>query len=856
MEKIVITGGLGYIGTELCKLYSGEARFKDIVVIDNRFVSERVKQLSDWGIKFHQGDILNESFIKDIIKNANVVYHLAGITDVAYTKTESNEQKDKDIRDCGIKGTRNIIENISNSCKLIFPSTHVVYEGFSETKFDITEDINPTPVLTYSTGKVQSENDIQKLVSNYIIVRLGSVYGYSTDTMRINIMPNLFSKIASQNGTIKLFSGGVQTKSLVALIDAVRAMKFLAESKIKNEIFHLTNENLTIKEVAQICKKYNPKVNLVETNDEIPNLGYTLSNKKILSTGFKFLYNIENSVKEMICNWSEKDQNNSLEFIINGTKELIDNRGKISNYELTEPINLIGYIESKAGTVRANHYHPIQEQKCLLIKGKYISVVKDLSIPNAPLETKIISAGDLAVIKPNVAHTMVFLEDSIFLNLVRGEREHENYGITHSIFYELVDEKFKNQLLKNYKTSCRSCGNEKLSHVLSLGQSPLANNLLNNKDDDCDLYPLEVKYCEKCHNSQLSYVVEPEKMFSNYLYVSSTAASFRKHFENAAEKYISDFNLNNNNLVVDIGSNDGIFLKPLKEKGVKVVGVEPAKNIAELANSKGIPTLNSFFDKSCVNQILNSFGKAKIVTASNVFAHSDELVNITKEAFNLLEEKGTFIIEVQYLLDTMKDLTFDNIYHEHVNYWTVTSLNNFFNLLGFSLNKVEHINTHGGSIRVYVSRESNIDTSVKNFLLEEENFGIKNFETYKQFSKSVNKIKENVNKNISSLKSKYKKIVAYGSPAKATTSLNYFNVNSDLIEYTIEDNELKNGKFIPGVCIPIKNKGVCKNNLPDVVIVLAWNFFEDIKKNNKELIENGVKFISIKELQNENFKLF
>ena len=851
--KIVITGGLGYIGTELCKLYSGEARYKEIVVIDSRFASDRVKQLTDWGIKFIQGSILDEDLISNTLKDADVLFHLAGVTDVAYTKTQSNDSKDLEIKTYGVDATRLIIKHTPKNCKFIFPSTHVVYEGFKETKFNVKEDEPTNAMLSYSTGKVQSEQDLKSSELDYIVMRLATVYGYSTDTMRMNIMPNLFSKITSMNGTISLFSGGVQYKSLVSLQDVVRAMKFFAESEYTRETYHISNENMTIKEVAELCKKHNDKVTIIETDDEIPNLGYTISNEKLLSTGFKLLYNIDKSIQEMIENWSIKQYPDALEFIIRGEKEYIDDRGKISNFELTEPINLIGYIESVKGSVRANHYHPIQEQKCLLVKGKYVSVIKDLSYPNAPIETRIIREGDVAVIRPNVAHTMVFLEDSIFLNLVRGEREHENYGITHTIPYILVDEKFRKEIMDNYVTKCRSCGNDDLKDVVSLGKSPLANNLLNSLDDECDMYPLEMKYCDNCKNCQLSYNVPPQKMFDNYLYVSSTAETFRNHFKQAAEQYIKEFNLNSNSLVVDIGSNDGVFLKPMKENGVRVVGVEPAKNIAELANSNGITTINNYFNNESVEEIKSKYGKASIVTASNVFAHSDELVNITKETFNLLNEDGTFIIEVQYLLDTIKDLTFDNIYHEHVNYWSVTSLVNFFKNLNLSVVKVEHINTHGGSIRVYVQREgSKVDNSVLNFVENEKEFGINEYKTYQDFSKRVEVIKYNVVNNIKKLKSKYKTIAGYGSPAKATTALNFFSVDSSFIDYTIEDNELKNNKFIPGVNIPIRNKEYCENNLPDVVIVLAWNFFNEIKNNNQNLIEKGVKFISIKDLQNKS----
>jgi len=450
MKKIIITGGLGYIGTELCKLYSGETRYKNIIVTDKRFISERVKQLREWGFDFIQGDILDIDFIKKILKDADIVYHLAGVTDVAYTKSEESDQS-KTISKVGIEGSKIIIDSVPDTCKIMFPSTHVVYEGFKETRYGVTE-VEPTCAeLTYSKGKVQTEIDLSNSDKDYIILRLASVYGYSTDTMRMGIMPNLFSKIASQNGTIKLFSGGVQLKSLVPLIDVARCFKFMAErDDINKEIFHLSKENMTVKEVAELCKEINPNLNLIKTDDEIPNLGYTISNKKLLETGFEFRYDLKQCLTEMITNWSKRDIRPELEYTVQGGKEYIDERGKISNYELTEPINLIGYIESKKGTVRANHYHPIQEQKCLLIKGKYISVIKDLSNSDSKVETKTIHAGDIAIIKPNVAHTMVFLEDSIFLNLVSGEREHENYGITHTIPYELVNENLRKELIEKY----------------------------------------------------------------------------------------------------------------------------------------------------------------------------------------------------------------------------------------------------------------------------------------------------------------------------------------------------------------------------------------------------------------------
>ena len=282
---------------------------------------------------------------------------------------------------------------------------------------------------------------------------------------------------------------------------------------LKFETFNLTKDTLTVKEVAEICKKYNPKVTVRETNDEIPNLGFSLSNKKILKTGFKFLYRLDESIKEMVNKWSEQKITKDLEHVRDGHDLFVDKRGKISNHELTEPINLIGLIDSKKGTIRANHYHPQQEQKCLFTKGQIIEIFQDIINPNSPKITQVVNEGQLSVIKPNVAHTMVFTKDTTFLNLVRGERDHDNYGITHTIKHVIVDEKEKDLLLKYYKFECRSCGNTNLKRVVSLGYQPLANNLLNKKNESCDLYPLEVNFCDKCYNCQLSVAIEPKKCF-------------------------------------------------------------------------------------------------------------------------------------------------------------------------------------------------------------------------------------------------------------------------------------------------------------------------------------------------------
>jgi nucleoside-diphosphate-sugar epimerase/dTDP-4-dehydrorhamnose 3,5-epimerase-like enzyme len=845
-KKIIITGGLGYIGTELCKLYSGVSWHHDITVIDNRFISDRINQIRNWNMQFIQGDILDKDLVEKYCKDADVVHHLAGITDVPRTKGEGSQKQDEQIMKVGEIGTKNILDVISDSCKIIFPSTHVVYEGINKVKIDIKEDEATNPILSYSSSKAINEKQLKDSGKNYIILRLGSVYGYSTDTMRIDIMPNLFSKIASQNGTLRLFAGGRQIKSLVPLIDVARCFKFMEEkNEIKSEVYNLTKDTLKVKEVAEICKKYNSKITLRETNDEIPNLGFSLSNKKLLNTGFEFLYNIDQNIKEMIQKWSKQDLIKDLEHVRDGNNLFVDNRGTISNHELTEPINLIGMIESKKGTIRANHYHPQQEQKCLFTKGQIIEIFQDIINPNAPKITQVVNAGQLSIIKPNVAHTMVFTKDTTFLNLVRGERDHENYGITHTIKHVFVDDKEKNLLLDCYKFECRSCGNTDLKRVVSLGYQPLANNLLKKINEKCDLYPLEVNYCQKCHNCQLSVSVDPKKMFTNYLYTSSTSKVFREHFVTAAKKYSKELKLNKKkSYIIDIGSNDGVALKPFLDLGFKkVLGIEPAKNLAKLANKNKIKTFNGFLNKQNIKNIKKN---ADLILASNVFAHSDKLKEMAECMLMLINKKGTIIIEVQYLMNTLKDLTFDNIYHEHYNYWSLTSLVNFFNQFNAKIFRSECIDTHGGSLRVYIKKDKNIkiERSVEKMLKDEEAFGIKKLKTYKIFGEKVYKIRENVIKNIKKLKNKNKKIIGYGAPAKATTALNFFGISNE-IEFIVEDNKLKHNKLIPGVKIPIKNKSQIKDE-NNILLVLAWNFYKDIKKNNLKLSNN---FVNIKDLE-------
>ncbi|MDA9732549.1 methyltransferase domain-containing protein [Acidimicrobiaceae bacterium] len=529
----------------------------------------------------------------------------------------------------------------------------------------------------------------------------------------------------------------------------------------------------------------------------------------------------------------------SNEYIGEGKDPFIDDRGKILNYYLNNKVNQVGLIDSKRGSVRGNHYHPDQLQTCILIKGSYISVTKNLEDDNDVIESRLIKEGEISIIKPNIAHTMVFIEDSVFINLVDGEREHENYGETHTFPLEIVDNFLAESIVECFKDNCRVCNSRNLILIHSFGLSPLANNLVENKKSNATTYPLELNYCKDCNNIQLSIVVDPKILFDKYLYTSSTSQSFVDHFTELASNLIKEFNLGKESVVVDIGSNDGIFLKPLVDRNIKSIGVEPATNLAIDANKNNLETINSYFDKKVVESIIQKYGKVDIVTAFNVFAHSDKLKDLANDAFSLLKKDGVFIIEVQSLAEMIEKNLFDNVYHEHVNYWSLTNLVSFFEKLGFFVNNFQKVETHGGSLRLFISRKKKIKSAVSEYIKYEENLGLNQVDTFYSFSKKIIEQKNLALENINNLKKSGKKIIFYGAPAKATTLLNYYGINSKLVQFTIEDNPLKVGKYIPNTNIEIIDKERAIKLDPDVIIVLAWNFYEVIKKDNQDIFPNA-----------------
>lgn len=380
------------------------------------------------------------------------------------------------------------------------------------------------------------------------------------------------------------------------------------------------------------------------------------------------------------------------------------------------------------------------------------------------------------------------------------------------------------------RDNCRLCFSNNLTNRLSLPDTPLANEFVTFEQTAIpqDTFPLYLLTCDVCSHVQLPIVVDPSRLFSNYVYVSGTASSFVQHLQKLAADCIIRFQLGAGDFVVEIGSNDGTALLPFKQAGIRVLGIDPAIEIGRLATQKGVPTLPEFFDQGVAAKVVEQFGKAKLVIANNVFAHSDDLHSIVEGIVHLLHPKvGRFVFEVQYVLDMLQNSYFDMIYHEHLSYHSVKPLVGFLRKFGLYIQTIERIDTHGGSIRVTCGFEAREATNLTAMIGDEEAF----FLDGKPFSKLLKQIdtaRLDVEKLVANTQNK---IWGFGAPAKLTTLCYSLNLASVQLEAIIDDNPLKQGLFSPGLHVPIVSSNEfakrAHHNGEDIII-FAWNFADSI----------------------------
>lgn len=389
---------------------------------------------------------------------------------------------------------------------------------------------------------------------------------------------------------------------------------------------------------------------------------------------------------------------------------------------------------------------------------------------------------------------------------------------------------------------CRICDHTKFALGVDLGMQPWGNHFLKREEVGTEpLYPLRVVVCEKCAAAQLDYTVKKEVMFSEHTYLSGITRSLAVHFEGIAKR-VDDrfFSQQKQKAVLDIGSNDGTQLRAYQALGYDVLGVESAKQIAQIANQNNVPTLHAFFNLETADKIGRTFD---VMNASGVFFHLEELHSVTEAIQKYLAKGGVFVVQFLYMKNIMENVAFDQIYHEHLLYYTLKTLDTLLHRHKLALFDAEFSLIHGGSIIGYVGHEGERAPSdrLQSLKIEEERARTNELATYRKFASDILRLKEKNLAFLAQKKREKKTILGMGAPVKGNTLLNYFGIGSETLDALVEKNELRRGLYSPGKHLPIWIEKELKAP-PDVYYVLAWNFKQEILKNNQALLERGVEF--------------
>lgn len=398
------------------------------------------------------------------------------------------------------------------------------------------------------------------------------------------------------------------------------------------------------------------------------------------------------------------------------------------------------------------------------------------------------------------------------------------------------------------RTVCRACGGDRLWMFLSLGEMPLANAFLAGPEEfDRELrFPLEVYFCKSCTLVQLLDVIDPEVLFSHYVYVTGASATMLEHNQRYADAVADYLGLGPEDLVIEVASNDGSLLKQFQRRRIRALGIEPARNIAEQARRDGVPTVERFFNSEVARELRSEYGPAKAVIANNVLAHVDETVDFLCGARELLADGGLVILEVPHLQELIARLEYDTIYHEHLCYFSAATLMRLAEAAGLTVVRLDRVPVHGGSLRIWagVARRPGAHGADAHAIAEQERrLGLQDAARYEQFAADVARNRSRLVELLESLRASGKTLAGYGAPAKGNTLLNYCRVGPELLPYTVDKNPLKVGRYTPGMHIPVLPVATLCERRPDYVLILAWNIADEIFAQQEDYRRGGGRFL-------------